>query len=35
MQMIAMPKVKQMARLPANEMEILGQWAESDLKNPI
>lgn len=32
MQMIATPKEKQMAKLPAKEMEIVGQWTKSDLK---
>lgn len=32
MQMIPTPKEKQMARLPAKEMEIVGQWTKSDKK---
>lgn len=32
MQMIATPKEKQMTKLPAKEMEIVGQWTKSDLK---
>lgn len=35
MQMIAMPKEKQMVRLPAKEMEIVGQWTKSDYKKII
>lgn len=32
MQMIPTPKEKQMTRLPAKEMEIVGQWTKSDKK---
>lgn len=35
MQMIATPKEKQMTKLPAKEMEIVGQWTKSDLKKKI